>query len=109
MGTGRAGRAGVTVELHPSGGGAMAIAVLFEFPNDSVDKYDEVLQMAPELKTQPARSYHVCYKLGGGFGVVDVWDSEEAFSKFGELLGPVLEKLGIQGQPTIRPVHNTIT
>ncbi|HEV3450549.1 MAG TPA: hypothetical protein VG869_05020 [Acidimicrobiia bacterium] len=86
----------------------MAIAVLFEFPNDSVSKYDEVLQGEPKTRDQPARSFHVCFEMGNGFGVLDVWDSEEAFGQFGEVLGPILERVGLQGEPKIYPVHNTI-
>ena len=87
----------------------MAIVVLFEFPNDAVEKYDEALRMAPDLLDQPARPYHVCYETNGGWGVVDVWESEEAFAKFGEVLGPVMQKIGLQAEPQIRHVHNIIT
>ena len=89
----------------------MAIAVLFEFPKDSIEKYDKVLDLEPQTKDQAARSFHVSYELpGGGFGVVDVWDSEEAFAKFGEILRPAIEQAGIDTsvQPKIFPVHNTI-
>ena len=89
----------------------MAIAVLFEFPKDSINKYDKVLELEPQTKDQPARSSHVAYEFpDGGFGVVDVWDSEEAFGKFGEILMPAIEKAGIDtaAQPKIFPVHNTI-
>lgn len=89
----------------------MAIAVLFEFPKDSLQKYDEVLELEPRTKAQPARSFHVSFEMpGGGFGVLDVWDSEEAFGKFGEILMPAIEKAGIDtsAQPKIYPVHNTM-
>jgi hypothetical protein len=89
----------------------MAIAVRFEFPKDSIAKYDKVLELEPRTKDQPARSYHVAFELpDGGFGVVDVWDSEEAFAKFGEILMPAIEKAGIDtsAQPKIGPVHNTM-
>ena len=86
----------------------MAIAVLFEFPNDSLSKYDEVLQGEPRTQDQPARSFHVCFEMGSGFGVLDVWDSEEAFARFGDVLRPILAKVGLQGEPKIYPVHNTI-
>jgi hypothetical protein len=85
--------------------------VFFEFPMDSIDKYDKVLELEPRTKDQPARSSHVAYELpNGGFGVIDVWDSEEVFGKFGELLMPAIEKAGIDNsaQPKIIPVHNTM-
>lgn len=64
----------------------MAIAVVFEFPNESLGKYDEVLEMVPEARVQPARSPHVCFETSRGFTVIDVWQSE----------------------PSIHPVHNTM-
>ena len=86
----------------------MAIAVFFEFPNESLDKYDQALAKVPELRTQPARSHHICFKTENGWGVVDVWESEETFAKFGELLGPVLQELQLNAQPAIHEVHNTM-
>jgi hypothetical protein len=86
----------------------MAIAVFFEFPGESLEKYDQALAEAPDLRTQPARSHHVCFKIDAGWGVVDVWDSEESFAKFGETLVPILQRLGLQAEPKIRPVHNTM-
>jgi hypothetical protein len=50
----------------------------------------------------------VCFKTDAGWGVVDVWDSEESFAKVGETLGPIPEKLGLQADPKIHPVHNTM-
>ena len=86
----------------------MAITVLFEFPNDSIDKYDQALAENPSLRDQPERSHHICYRTGSGWGVIDVWESEEAFGKFGELLGPTLQKLELRADPKIFPVHNTM-
>ena len=86
----------------------MAIAAVFEFPGESIDKYDQALAKSPELRTQPARSHHICFPTDKGWTVVDVWDSEEAFTKFGEVLGPVLQELQLNAQPKIYPVHNTM-
>ncbi len=88
----------------------MAIVAHFEFPEkDSIDKYDQVLENEPRTKDQPARSVHVCYELPNrGFGVLDVWDSEEAFGKFGEILMPAIDKAGLSAAPNVYPVHNTM-
>jgi hypothetical protein len=40
--------------------------------------------------------------------VVDVWESEDAFTKFGEVLGPTLQRLNLQAEPKIYPLHNTM-
>jgi len=86
----------------------MAIVVFFDLPGESPEKYDQALAEAPDPRSQPGRSHHVCFKTDAGWGVVDVWDSEESFAKFGETLGPILEKLGLQADPKIHPVHNTM-
>jgi hypothetical protein len=86
----------------------MAIVAHLEFPEkDSIDKYDTVLETEPRTKDQPARSFHVCYELPNrGFGVLDVWDSEEAFGKFGEILMPAIDRAGLTAAPNIYRVHN---
>ena len=84
----------------------MAIAVVFEFPRDSISKYDKVLEVAPATKVQPARSYHVCFETDGGFTVVDVWDSPDAFEAFGAVIGPALAEVGLETEPKIFEVHN---
>ncbi len=79
-----------------------------ELESDSIEKYDQVLAAGPDLATHPARSHDVCFGTNPGFTVVDVCDSEEAFAKFGEVLGPVLQQVGLEGQPKIYPLHNTL-
>lgn len=44
-----------------------------------------------------------------GFRVVDVWESEEAFRQFGARLGPILQSLGIDGQPEVYPAHTFVS
>ena len=49
---------------------------------------------------------HVGGQQGNNLVVVDVWESVEAFNKYGETLMPILGKLGVtQVQPVITPVH----
>lgn len=62
----------------------------------------------PELRAQPPRSHHICYKTDNGWGVVDVWETEEAFAAFGAVLGPVLQEFQLSAEPRIQPVHNTM-
>ena len=38
-----------------------------------------------------------------GFRIVDVWESEEACKRFGEMLQPILEEVGIVDPPEIYP------
>ena len=87
----------------------MAIAVHFEFPDQSIKKYDQAFADTPELHKVPERWYHACYRIGAdGFGIFDVWESEESFAHFAGVLGPVLEKVGLTFvAPQINEIHNT--
>ena len=44
-----------------------------------------------------------------GFRVVDVWTSEAAFQRFGEKLMPILQAIGVEGQPEIYPAHTFVS
>jgi hypothetical protein len=51
---------------------------------------------------------HVAGQGPSGFRVVDVWESEESFQRFGEKLMPVLKAVGVEGQPEIYPAHTLV-
>ncbi len=88
----------------------MTIAVRFDLPNDTLAQYDEAFGLGGEvLFNQPDRRFHVCYETATGFSVLDVWESEEAFAAFGEVLGPYLAKTGLAPVPQVHRVHQTIT
>jgi hypothetical protein len=86
----------------------MSIAVLFDCSTDTLAQYERAFELCPDLADQPARPYHLCVSSGDGFLVIDVWESEEAFAKFGEVLGPVLGQVNLQPTPDIRRVHRVI-
>ena len=87
----------------------MAISVVFEFPHESVDNYYKVFELGGQpILDQPARLHHQCFKNGDGWTVIDVWDTEEAFAQFGEVLGPVLQEVGLSTAPNVHPTCRTI-
>ena len=49
----------------------------------------------------------------GGFArlsrVVDVWESEEAVNAFAEQLAPVLQEVGVEGEPQVYPAHSFVS
>ena len=87
----------------------MAISVVFEFPHDSVEKYEKVIAQGGAILDQPQRISHVCYRTGDGFTVVDVWEDEESFAAFGAVIGPAMHSAGLDGKPAIHPVQATIS
>ena len=52
---------------------------------------------------------HIAGQGENGFRVVDVWESEDAFARFGEVLMPILQELGVQGRPEVYPAHNFVS
>ena len=51
---------------------------------------------------------HVAGPTEDGWRVVDVWESEDAFARFGEVIGPVLQELGFPGEPQLFPIHHLV-
>jgi hypothetical protein len=52
---------------------------------------------------------HVAGQGENGFRVVDVWESEDAFRRFGEKLVPVLKEIGVKGRPEVYQAHTFVS
>ena len=89
----------------------MTIAILFDIPGATQQQYDEVtqkLEVAGE-GAPPGRLYHVSGPTQVGWRVVDVWESQEQFERFGQTLLPLLQEAGFPPfEPESWPVHNII-
>jgi hypothetical protein len=48
---------------------------------------------------------HAAGQSPQGFRVVDVWESEEACNRFGEILRPILQEVGISDPPELYPAE----
>ena len=90
----------------------MAIAVQVEFRGLGLEHYDLINEGIGRLPGAPAARqelFHFVVGTDGGFRVVDVWESEEAFRRyFQETLEPVFDEAGFSVTPVIEifPVHN---
>ena len=88
------------------------LAMILEWRGVEQREYDAVIE-ALELggKTYKGGVFHVAGPMDGGWRVVDVWESQEAFDAFlRDKLGPVSQRLGVPApQITAWPVHNTLT
>jgi hypothetical protein len=88
----------------------MPIAVVFEFPGEDIAKYHKVFEVGGSaILEQPKRLSHLCYETETGFTVIDVWDDEASFAAFGSVIGPVLEKAGLDAKPSVNVVAGTIS
>ena len=52
---------------------------------------------------------HAAGPTNDGWRVVDVWESEEAFERFGSVIGPMLQEVGFPGEPQVFPLHNFVS
>jgi hypothetical protein len=79
----------------------MAVAMLLEWPGQSQEQYEQLMKLvALEANPPDGGLFHVAGPMPGGWRVVDIWESEEAFERFAsERLSPAVEQVGIPGMP----------
>lgn len=95
----------------------MPIVAVFDAPGLTRENYEESVRRLTGKSRMSSRKdwpvegllVHIAGEGPKGFRVVDVWTSEDAFRRFGEKLIPVLQELGIQGQPEVYPSHTVVT
>jgi hypothetical protein len=92
----------------------MAVVLVHQGPTVTRERYDETVRRLTEGKDRlespsdwPVEGLlvHIAGEGPRGFRVVDVWESEEACNRFGEVLGSVLEEVGITDQPELYAPH----
>jgi heme-degrading monooxygenase HmoA len=88
----------------------MAIAAVFNFADEPVEKYHKVFKAGGEaIINQPSRLSHVCYRTETGFTVIDIWADEQSFAAFGKTLAPAIQEAGLDAKPAVYPVEQLIT
>ncbi|MEV6211489.1 hypothetical protein [Kitasatospora sp. NPDC051914] len=97
----------------------MAIAAVFDVQGMTQDQYEQSADRVtggkgavtkPSDWPVPGLISHTAMPTPGGWLVVDVWESEEAFQRFGEIIVPILHELGApHAEPKIYPVHTVVT
>jgi hypothetical protein len=91
----------------------MSIVVRFHPTNVTIAQYEDVVrrEKGAGVRFPPdGREYHVCFGTDGDLHVSEIWDSQEQFQAYGEVLMPILADVGIQfsGEPEVFEVHNII-
>ncbi|MEU0937531.1 hypothetical protein [Embleya sp. NPDC005971] len=97
----------------------MAILVILEMPGMTQAMYessaDQVTGGRGAVKSPsdwpvPGLLSHTAAATPEGWFVADVWESEEAFERFGEIIIPILRGLGLADvQPKVYPVFTMVT
>jgi hypothetical protein len=89
----------------------MAFVVRFTPPSLSSQQYDEVIKrLAAAGEGSPkGRLFAVAFGPADALHVSDIWDTRENFDRFGQMLMPLLQELGIDpGTPQFIEAHNII-
>ena len=85
------------------------IVALFDAPEFTAKHYDQAwdgLRAAGQSNPKGLLSHVGFANPDGGWLVVDVWESAEAFSEFSKILIPILQQIGANvPPPKILPVH----
>jgi hypothetical protein len=96
----------------------MAVVAVFQGPGLTQEQYEESVTKLTGGKSRlespadwPVEGLlvHISGEGANGFRVVDVWESEDAFRRFGEKLMPILQEIGVEGQPEIYPAHTLVS
>ena len=94
----------------------MPILMVHDSPGGTQEQYEQVAERLTGGRglNQPSDwpvgglLSHAAGPTDSGWRVVDVWESEEAFQRFGEVIGPILQEVGLPGEPQILKVHNFV-
>jgi len=96
----------------------MPIVAVFQSPGLTQSIYEETVKRLTGGRARmgsasdwPVKGVlaHIAGQGPNGFRVVDVWESEQAFQQFGAKLVPILQSLGVQGEPEVYPAHTVVT
>jgi hypothetical protein len=92
----------------------MPVVLVHQGPSVTQERYDETVRRLTggRYRMESASDWpvegllmHAAGQSEQGFRVVDVWESEEACNRFGEVLKPILQEVGIDDQPELYPTH----
>jgi len=96
----------------------VAVVAVFQSPSLTQERYEESVRRLSGGKSRmdspadwPVEGLlaHISGQGASGFRVVDVWESEDAFRRFGETLMPILQEIGVEGQPEVYPAHTFVS
>jgi hypothetical protein len=90
----------------------MSIVVRFHPTNLTIAQYEDVIRREQGTGKFPpdGRDYHICFGSDGDLRVSEIWDSQEQFQAYGEVMTPILAEVGIQfsGEPEVFEGHNLV-
>jgi hypothetical protein len=90
----------------------MAVGIRIKFPGLTVEQFDRVNEHVDPVSNPPqGLLFHASGPVEGGWGVIDFWESRQAFDAFqGRIQEAVAAaEVELQGAPDVKefPVHET--
>jgi hypothetical protein len=88
----------------------MAVCMIFDAPGVSQAQYEQVRNEVTSGDRPPDGAiYHVAGPTEGGWCVVEVWESREAFDRFfADKLQQALQRANLNGQPRFFEITTTM-
>jgi hypothetical protein len=96
-----------------------AVMAVHQVPSLTRERYEEVVRrLTNGEKTRfesPADTpfegllVHVAAETEDGFMIVDVFESQEAYERFGKEIAPIPKEVGIEEPPKAYPAHTFIS
>lgn len=87
----------------------MAVAMLLEWPGETREQYEHLMSLIRLEEDAPEGGlFHVAGPMPGGWRVLDIWESQEAFDRFAEeRLKPAVAQVAMPAmpEPQFFPVH----
>ena len=96
---------------------AMPILGIHHTPTLTQERYEEVVRRLTNGRSRleslsdggiEGLLVHVVGKGDDGFWIVDVWESQEAVDRFGTVIRPIAESVGIEEPLKTYPVHTLL-
>jgi hypothetical protein len=95
----------------------MPVVLVHQGPSLTQERYEEVIRrMTGKARMEKPSDWpvggllvHAAGQGPNGFRVVDVWETEDAAHRFGDVLGPHLEAVGITEQPDLYTAHTFVS
>ena len=95
----------------------MPVVLVHQGPSVTRESYEEIVRKMTGDKALDSPSdwpvegllMHVAGESPQGFRVVDVWQAEEACKRFGEVLAPILQEVGVDDQPQVYEAYRFVS
>lgn len=95
----------------------MTVMAVHHVPSLTQERYEDVVRLVTSGKDRfespsdlpfEGLLIHVAAQTEDGFVIFDVFESQEAFDRFGEAIRPIAEAAGIEDPPKAYPVHTFV-